>query len=82
MLTDLYRGAEKAIFFTITGMIVNSYFPLRQPALKTATIIAGIAWFFDHEADNKESLVALTVIGSAHLIHNSFFGDIGNDYIE
>lgn len=83
MLTNLYQGAEKAVYFTMAGAIINSYFSLRQPALKTATIIAGIALILDNEPNNKESLIALTTIGTAHIIHDAFFGKIGdNDYYE
>lgn len=77
--TDLQHGAEKAIVFTLAAMTIKSYFSLKQPALKTAMMIAGAAWFFDHEPNSKESLITLTTLGSLHLIHETFFGEIGGD---
>ena len=36
-----YQSCEKAATFTLIGLIVNSQFSLKQPLLKTTTMIAG-----------------------------------------
>lgn len=78
--TDIYHGAEKAIAFTIMGMLINSRFSLKIPVLGTATLIAGANCFLDYKSDNYESIAALSFLTPIYLIHNRFFGESGSSF--
>ncbi|MCT4634774.1 MAG: hypothetical protein N4A31_00820 [Rickettsiales bacterium] len=82
IFTDIYRGAEKALAFTMIGMVINFNYPISKSILKTATIIAGVNCFLDYKSDNYESIAACSIIAPIYLIHNTFFGESSADYCE